>query len=637
MPMRRFTPASLPHLAILLLALFVWACAPMVDRAPISDEELELMTDSAEIMLETGDPAAAARIFEDIARGVDESRRPTWIFRAADAWVEAGETDRARTVVRSLGDIELSREDRYRAAVKLSMADVADNRPREALARLDVREEDIPSAVVPEFLRVRAEARFQMDDIVMGISDYQRLADYSSGAERLEVLQTLWDRLMGLPALPERETATGRPLVAGWLNLARAGQESWQRPDQFEDAVARWANLHRGHPAAELVDHLLSAHRERFRYPDQVALLLPISGRFGVPAEAVRDGFLAAHFSQPDDRRPKVRVYDTAGDAGQIEAIYQQAMDEGAGVIVGPLTRPELARLAQIERPVPILGLNYLLDEEQGGPGLFQFGLHPESEARQVAERVTREGHRNSIAIVPESDWGYRMLDAYRESLEELGGELLDYETYHSGQRDFSGQLTRLLGLNRSQDRQRALASAIGDSLEFEPRRRQDIDAIFLASQDGQASLIRPQLRFHHAIGVPIFASSHVYRPGQAADSDLDGIRFADMPWSIAREGEARQTRQRVANLWPELFEQHGRLFALGFDAYRLVPVLTNFEHPLQPPLAAMTGVLSLDADNRIQRRLGWARFARGEAVPLDPIEELREIETPAPVHVGTP
>jgi outer membrane PBP1 activator LpoA protein len=81
---------------------------------------------------------------------------------------------------------------------------------------------------------------------------------------------------------------------------------------------------------------------------------------------------------------------------------------------VGPLTRPALSRLGQIEeRPVPVLGLNYLADDT-GRDGLYQFGLNPESEAAQVAGRVVREGHEKSIALVSDSDWGYRMLDAYR-------------------------------------------------------------------------------------------------------------------------------------------------------------------------------------------------------------------------------
>lgn len=619
-------PGPLTILLCLSAALFLWSCAPTpVQPDPPAEDEIRSMADSAELLRETGDPAEAAEIYEDIAGRVTEADRAQWVFRAMDAWIEADNLDRARNLGRSFVPTEMSRPDRFRLAIRLARADLAENRPRQALARLDVRAEGVPMDVLPELLAVRGEAHFRLEDVIDGISDLQRRADLLEGENRLEAMQTLWDRLLGLPTLPERDAAEGRPLIAGWLNLARAGQESWQRPDQFDQAVAEWESLHRDHPARELMDKLLAEHRERFRYPERIALILPLSGRLSAPAEAVRDGLLAAHFNQPGNRRPDVRIYDSGPEDIDIIDLYRQAVDDGAGLVVGPLTRPALSRLGQLEeRPVPVLGLNYLADDT-GSEGLYQFGLSPESEAAQVAGRVVREGHEKSIALVPDSDWGYRMLDAYRAELEALDAALLDYETFRPEQRDFSARITRVLGLDRSRDRHQRLERVLETDLGFSPRRRQDMSAIFLAAQEQQAALIRPQLRFHHAIGVPVFAPSSVYNPGQEPNSDLDGIRFADMPWSIAREGEAQNARERVSTLWPDLFNQHGRLFALGFDAYRLVPILMNFEDPLDPPLAAMTGVLSLEANQRIERELGWARFSNGRPVPLEPIEETDE------------
>lgn len=620
------SPGPLVILFCLSAVLFLWSCAPTpVQPEPPAEDEIRLMADSAALLRETGDPAEAAEIYENIAGQVAEADRPEWVFQAMDAWIEAENLARARNLGRSFVPSEMSRPDRFRLAVRLARADLAENRPRQALARLDVRAEGVPREVLPELLAVRGEAHFRLEDVIDGISDLQRRADLLEGDDRLDAMQTLWDRLLGLPTLPERDAAEGRPLVAGWLNLAHAGQESWQRPDQFDRAVAEWESLHRTHPARELMDTLLSEHRERFSYPERIALILPLSGRLAAAAEAVRDGILAAHFNQPDNRRPDVRVYDSGPENVDITDLYQQAVDDEAGLVVGPLTRSALARLSQLDqRPVPVLGLNYLSDDA-GSKDLYQFGLNPESEATQVAGRVVREGHEKTIALVPDTDWGYRMLDAYQAELESLDASLLDYETFRPEQRDFSARITRVLGLDRSHDRHRRLERLLETDLEFSPRRRQDMSAIFLAAQEEQAALIRPQLRFHHAIGVPVFAPSSVYNPGQEPNSDLDGIRFADMPWSIAREGEAQNARERVATLWPELFNQHGRLFALGFDAYRLVPILMNFEDPLEPPLAAMTGVLRLEDNQRIERELGWARFRNGRPVPLEPIEETDE------------
>ena len=608
----------------LLLAVLLAACAPTPEKPPLDEDELALMEDSARVMAETGDHEAAAGIYEDIASRLDDVERPSWLLRAANAWVDADNTERARTLVDGLRPDELELDERYRTAMVMSRIDLAENRPREAHARLDVREDAVPSEVLAELLKIRGEALFRMEDVIAGIRDMARRAEVLDGTERRRALEDVWDSLLGMPNVPAPEAARDEPEVSGWLSLAHAGRDSWQRPDRFEQAIEDWAATHPGHPATDITEHLLDQHWERFTYPDQVALLLPLSGRFAELGEAVRDGFLAAHFAQPAERRPKVRVHDTGEDPEQTLAAYRQAEQEGAGMVVGPLTREGLAELARLdERPIPVLALNYLRDEERQPSGIVQFGLQPEEEARQVARRMVREGLDKSIALVPESGWGMRMLDAYRDELEALGGQLLDYQSYLPNQRDHSGQLTRVLGLDRSQDRHSRLERTLESDLNFEPRRRQDVTGIFLASpQEDQASLIRPQLRFHHAMDLPVFATSHVYRPGHTSDTDLDGIRFADMPWSLDREGEARDARERVAELWPELFQQHGRMFALGFDAYRLVPVMLNFEYPLEPPLAAMTGVLSLE-DGRIRRDLGWAIFSRGEPVPMDPLDEI--------------
>ena len=618
--------ASLNRIRLILLATvaaLAVGCAPTPTEEPVDPAEIETMADSARVMAETGDHEAAAGLYEDIAARVAASERPEWLFRAAEARIEANQSARARQLLDELDPADLEVAQRYRVAMLLSRADLAENRPRQAYLRLDVADDTVPGELLPELLGIRGEALFRMEDPERGIVQLTRRVDLLEGEERLAALEDIWDRLIGAPSLPEPDTARQDPTTAGWLALAHAGRDSWQEPEGFEAAVEDWAMAHPQHPATEMTEHLLELHQERFRYPEQITLLLPLSGSFADLGEAVRDGFLAAHFAQPPERRPRIRVRDTGEDPDQAREAYRQAVSEGAGMVVGPLTREAVAALARLdERPVPILALNYLLDEDYHPADMVQFGLQPEEEARQVARRMIREGLEHTIALTPETDWGRRMLDSFRDEMESLGGEVVDHGAYLPQRQDHSNTLTRVLGLDRSMGRHSALQNLLDEELVFEPRRRQDVAGIFLAAQEDQASLIRPQLRFHHAMDLPVFATSHVYRPGRTSDSDLDGIRFADMPWSLEAEGEARETRERVAELWPELFDQHGRLFALGFDAYRLVPILRNFENPLEPPLAAMTGVLSLD-NGRVRRDLGWAVFSGGEPVPMEPLDEI--------------
>ena len=76
----------------------------------------------------------------------------------------------------------------------------------------------------------------------------------------------------------------------------------------------------------------------------QLALLLPLTGAQSAAALSVRDGFLSAYYSQPAASRPGLRIYDTSQMS--IGAALNQATGDGAGLIVGPLTRPEAAAAA---------------------------------------------------------------------------------------------------------------------------------------------------------------------------------------------------------------------------------------------------------------------------------------------------
>ena len=70
----------------------------------------------------------------------------------------------------------------------------------------------------------------------------------------------------------------------------------------------------------------------------------------------------------------------------------------------------------------------------------------------------------------------------------------------------------------------------------------------------------------------------------------------------------------------PNNFAGNSRLYALGFDAYRLIPLLYN-THAIDTPLQGVTGTLSLDPDGRVHRRLDWAHFDDGSVDVLAPVD----------------
>ncbi len=161
------------------------------------------------------------------------------------------------------------------------------------------------------------------------------------------------------------------------------------------------------------------------------------------------------------------------------------------------------------------LSLNYLPDDADAPPeDLYQFGLLPEDEARQAADAAIQNEHFNAVTLVPAGHWGGRMIEGFRSHYETLGGVVLESSRYNSEASDYGRPIQMLLNLDSSYARERRLQNTIGRDVRFEPRRRQDIEVIFMAAMPRQARLLEPQLEFHRAGDLPVYATSHVFSGG---------------------------------------------------------------------------------------------------------------------------
>src|SRR6185312_16266324 len=116
------------------------------------------------------------------------------------------------------------------------------------------------------------------------------------------------------------------------------------------------------------------------------------------------------------------------------------------------------------------------LPSDRPGPaGFYQFALSPEDEARQVARRILADHRMRGVAIVPEGDWGTRVLTAFRQELEAGGGVLVDEVALDSTRNDWGQEIRQVLRLSDSEARRKRLESVLGTKLEFEQRRRGDL------------------------------------------------------------------------------------------------------------------------------------------------------------------
>jgi len=71
--------------------------------------------------------------------------------------------------------------------------------------------------------------------------------------------------------------------------------------------------------------------------------------------------------------------------------------------------------------------------------------------------------------------------------------------------------------------------------------------------------------------------------------------------------------RAATREAWPTGGPYRGRLFAFGFDAFRLAQALRHSGVSGNISVVGLTGRLSLDGQRRVRRELGWAQLHDGE------------------------
>ncbi|MDZ4081023.1 penicillin-binding protein activator [Hydrocarboniphaga sp.] len=406
-------------------------------------------------------------------------------------------------------------------------------------------------------------------------------------------------RIAGFTARPAQTPAVATPAAPSPLASAPSAALPPGAANGFSAAPAP-----AGYPPVSAPAPISNAPLQVYagnRSGNGIALLVPLSGPLAATGEAVRVGFMAA--ANKGGAGGGIRVYDSGADASQAIGAYQTALSEGAGVIVGPLVKEAVAALARMGPPaVPLLALN-ALDANQPAPANFlQFGLAPEDEARAAATQAIAQNRRRALALVPSSEWGNRVLIAFREQFTSLGGTVVSAEAFQSGSPDPSKVVKKLMALDASEGRHKALTAVLGKNTEFDARRREDVDFIFLAAKPSDSYLILPQLRFYRASGLPIVSTSLIY---EGRGIDWQRMSVCDMPWMLETQGQWAQARSEAAAMDAGPMRDYPRLVALGGDAFRVANRLLANNLHAGDRIDGASGRLVIGGDGRIARELG--------------------------------
>ncbi|MCG6575403.1 penicillin-binding protein activator [Pseudomonas sp. AF32] len=426
--------------------------------------------------------------------------------------------------------------------------------------------------------------------------------------------EAIWSLIASLPTDQLQPTTTDD--LGGWLSLARAVKTAGTL-EQQQAAIDSWREQNPKHPAAIQLPTPLVKLKELASQPlSKIALLLPQNGQLASVAKALREGFIAAHYQaqQAGQKPPSIQFYDSSS-LTSMDDFYRKAQADGVQLVVGPLEKPLVKQIStRPQLPITTLALNYS-EGEQGPPQLFQFGLAPEDEAREVARRARADGLHRAAVMVPKGEWGDRVLKAFSQDWQANGGTIIAIERVDQPVQ-LAQQIADMFQLRQSEARAKSLQNTVGTTVAAQPSRRQDIEFIFLASTPQQAQQIKPTLNFQYAGDVPVYATSSVFSASgdQNQYNDMNGIRFCETPWLLDANDPLRQ---QVSAQWPQAGGSLGRLYAMGADAYRLAPRLGQLKTLPDSRIEGLSGSLAVSQSQRVQRQLPWAEFVNGQVQRL--------------------
>ncbi|MBK1694589.1 hypothetical protein CKO09_07540 [Chromatium weissei] len=579
------------YLLAFLISILFTACStnPSAQQAQylasIPTSKLERAT-----ALETqGKFADAAELYLNLATKVAAPARTQLQLNAARAYLSAGQTTLARQTLAAI-PAPNTLPTMQQAVLQLTQANVAllEDRPQDAIAllkRLPVR------ALSPEQQRQRLgnlAAAQRLSHQPLAAAKTLNLLDQQLDDANARLLNQV-SLLATLNQLNDAEIKavihSGEVRLKGWAEIAQLARQARDNSAAFSSEYRQWRQTHPRHSALPGLARAYAATLSGGYAPGtQVTIMLPRSGYFAAAAQAIRAGITAAYQADDSPQRPTLTFVDSTQDK-RLLAIHAKAIADGVDYVIGPLQKAAVDDLAaQRVLTVPTLALNETTQPDKRADNLFQFSLSPENEAAEVANQAYAHGLRQALLLYPNDVWGDRLAQAFLQKWGALGGVMRGQARYVAGDAN-TAPLGKLLDDNAA-------------------------DLLFLVVATPETA--RQLYSSIHLAAPPtltVMTTSHVYSGAHDASRNavLNGLCFVDIPWMLTAHQNITQGRA----------DSLARLYAMGIDAYRLLPRLTDLANNAGGYYSGQTGGLSVDQVGRIQRQLQLNCFGNdGEVRP---------------------
>jgi ABC-type branched-subunit amino acid transport system substrate-binding protein len=326
----------------------------------------------------------------------------------------------------------------------------------------------------------------------------------------------------------------------------------------------------------------------------KVGLILPMSatGNAGLAAQSMKN---AAEMALAEFQNPNIQllVKDDGGSPQGAQQGAQQAVSEGAEIILGPLFALSVPSVAQVARARNISVIAFSTDSSIASRGVYLLSFLPESDVSRIVEYSASIGKKSFAALLPDNAYGNVVEASFKTAVSRRGGRVVAFEKYGADRATPARNVAQQLGQADA-----LLIADDGDSVVA------TADALTAAGAN---------LRNIQLLGTGLWDNPRVF-----ASPNLQGGLYA-APDPAGFRAFSGRYRTRYGG-------EPVRTATLAYDAVALVAALARTQggqrfspDTLQTPsgFAGIDGLFRFRPDGTNERGLAVMRVANNGSVPV--------------------
>ena len=178
----------------------------------------------------------------------------------------------------------------------------------------------------------------------------------------------------------------------------------------------------------------------------KVGLILPLSaaGNAGVAAQSMKN---AAEMALAEFQNPNVQllIKDDAGSPQGASQGTQQALAEGAEIILGPLFAASVPATAQLTRARGVSVIAFSTDSSVAGRGVYLLSFLPESDVNRIIDYAASTGKKSFAGLLPDNAYGNVVEAAFKQAAARKG-RVVAFEKYGADRSAAARTVAQALG-----------------------------------------------------------------------------------------------------------------------------------------------------------------------------------------------